>query len=143
MNNSNLKLAVPFFMVSNIEASLEFYIKGLGFEQKMEWKPNGKIEWCYLQRGEVGLMLQEYRKVNVPNSKLGLGVSICFICDDALILYNEFLQHGLTPNEPFVGNNMWVTSMKDPDGYSLDFESITEVPEETTYTDWLSKTNEV
>ena len=123
-----------------MEASLEFYVKGLGFEQKMEWKPNGKIEWCYLQRGEVGLIMQEYRKENLPNSKLGLGVSICIVCEDALNLYGEFLQRGITPNEHFVGNNLWVTSLKDPDGYSLDFESNTEVHEDTTYSNWLKKT---
>jgi hypothetical protein len=29
---------------------------------------------------------------------------------------------------------MWVTILADPDGYKLDFESPTNVPEETTYT---------
>jgi hypothetical protein len=28
---------------------------------------------------------------------------------------------------------MWVTSLSDPDGYRLDFESDTDVPEETEY----------
>jgi hypothetical protein len=28
---------------------------------------------------------------------------------------------------------MWVTSLTDPDGYRLDFESRTDVPEETVY----------
>ncbi|MFN2387148.1 MAG: hypothetical protein ABR576_12850 [Thermoanaerobaculia bacterium] len=32
---------------------------------------------------------------------------------------------------PFVGNGMWVTSLRDPDGYRLDFESLTDAPEET------------
>jgi hypothetical protein len=30
---------------------------------------------------------------------------------------------------------MWVTSLEDPDGYQLDFESPTDAPEETEYTD--------
>ena len=34
---------------------------------------------------------------------------------------------------PFVGNGLWVTSVTDPDGYHLYFESPTEVPEETIY----------
>ena len=33
----------------------------------------------------------------------------------------------------FVGNNMWVAILTDPDGYKLDFESPTDVPEETVY----------
>jgi len=30
-----------------------------------------------------------------------------------------------------VGNAMWVTCLSDPDGYRLDFESPTNVPEDT------------
>jgi hypothetical protein len=58
----NLKQAVPFFMVKKMELSLDFYTRGLGFELKLDWKPEGKIEWCWLERDGVALMLQEYRK---------------------------------------------------------------------------------
>ncbi len=133
MKKPNLKQAVPFFMVTDMERSLAFYIKGLGFELKMDWQPHGRIEWCWLEREGVALMLQEYHKERLPKEKLGQGVSICFICEDALDLYEEFLQKGLSPSEPFVGNKMWVVSLSDPDGYKLDFESKTEVPEETKY----------
>lgn len=34
---------------------------------------------------------------------------------------------------PFVGNGMWVTSLADPDGYWIDFESLMDVPEEKVY----------
>jgi lactoylglutathione lyase len=30
---------------------------------------------------------------------------------------------------------MWVTILTDPDGYKLDFESPTDVPEETVYSE--------
>jgi hypothetical protein len=30
---------------------------------------------------------------------------------------------------------MWVTSLRDPDGYRLEFESPTDVPEETRYSE--------
>jgi len=32
-----------------------------------------------------------------------------------------------------VGNGLWVTSVTDPDGYRLDFESLTDMPEESEY----------
>jgi len=32
---------------------------------------------------------------------------------------------------------MWVVVFTDPDGYKLDFESPTDAPEETTYSEWL------
>lgn len=38
---------------------------------------------------------------------------------------------GVEASEPQVGNAMWVTSLTDPDGYRIDFESDTGVPEET------------
>jgi len=49
---------------------------------------------------------------------------------------HEFKERGLTVQEPFVGNGMWVVLLKDPDAYTLDFESLTDVKEEATYTEW-------
>lgn len=134
---TNLKQAVPFFMVSNMQTSLDFYLNAMGFALKIDWKPGGKIEWCWLEREGVALMLQEYRQEWLPTEKLGMGVSICIMCRDALELYNEFLQKGISLSEPFVGNNLWVVELKDPDGYKISFESPTDVPEETLYSDWL------
>jgi lactoylglutathione lyase len=135
--NPNLKQTVPFFGVTNIEASVRFYVEGLGFSMTKDWRPEGKLRWCWLERGEAALMLQEFWKdgqhMNVPAEKLGVGVSICIICEDALALYREFKACGLAASRPFVGNGMWVTSLTDPDGYRLDFESYTDAPEETEY----------
>jgi lactoylglutathione lyase len=135
----NVTQAVPFFGVSDIEASLRFYRDGLGFAMTKHWKPEGKLRWCWLQQGGAALMLQEFWKeghhANVPTEKLGVGVSVCFICADALALYRQFKAAGIQASRPFVGNGMWVTSVTDPDGYKLDFESYTDVPEETEYSE--------
>jgi len=128
---SKVKLAVPFFMISNMEASLRFYRDGLGCVMTESWKPEGKIEWCWLTLGEAALMLQEYRQDRRPEGKLCQGVSICFVCDDAVAFYREIKSRGVDAKRTFVGNSMWVTSVTDPDGYRLDFESKTDVPEET------------
>jgi hypothetical protein len=64
------------------------------------------------------------------------------MCEDALTIYKQILLNGLsTPSEPIVGNNLWVVSLHDPDGYNVYFESPTDLPEETTYSEWL-KTSE-
>jgi hypothetical protein len=105
----NVQQSVPFLWVTDIEASLAFYVQGLGF------------------------MLQEYVPDRYPTVKLGVGVSICFQCRDALALYSDFLARGLQPQRPFVGNSMWVTLITDPDGYKLDFESPTDALEESLY----------
>jgi len=123
-------------MVSSIARSSAYYLEKLGFELKFEWRPEGRLEWCWIERGGTAIMLQEYRKGIQPAEKPGQGVTICFICNDALELHSEFLKKGLKPTEPFVGNKMWVTTLIDPDGYRLDFESYTDIPEETKYSDW-------
>lgn len=131
----NLKQSVPFFFVKNIEASVRFYVDGLGFVMSKTWMPGGKLSWCWLERDAVALMLQEFSAESVPEERLGVGVSICFICDDALALYHEFKGRKVDASRPFVGNGMWVTTVQDPDGYRLDFESLTEVAEDTVYSD--------
>jgi len=128
---TNVKQAVPFLMVSDIEASLRFYVDGLGFRMTNKWIDQGKLRWCWLELGGAALMLQEPGKEKVFAGKLGEGVSICFQCADALKIYREITSRGIQAKRPFVGNAMWVTSMSDPDGYKLDFESPTDVPEES------------
>jgi lactoylglutathione lyase len=136
----NVKQAVPFFNVSDMQASLRYYMDGLGFEMTLKWIDEGVLRWCWLQNGGAALMLQEYRKEWKPEGKLGQGVSICFICEDALAIYHEVTSRGIEASRPFVGNGMWVTSLSDPDGYRIDFESLTDVPEETVYEAVESKT---
>jgi lactoylglutathione lyase len=136
---ANVEQAIPFFRVTNMETSLRFYVEGLGFAMTKKWIPDGdgKIRWCWLQHGNAAIMLQEYRKEGpnswVPDGKLGVGVSICFQCKDALALYKDFRSRKIEAKRPFVGNAMWVTSVQDPDGYNLEFESFTDVPEETVF----------
>ena len=128
---SNVKQAVPFFMVADMEKSLQFYVGGLGFEITHRWEPDGILRWCWMKLGEASLMLQEYSKARRSEGKLGEGVSICFVCEDALAIYRDIKARGIEAKTPFVGNAMWVVSVSDPDGYRLDFESYTDVPEET------------
>ena len=135
----NIKQAVPFFGITDIEASLRFYVDGLGFTIKYQWAPDGRIRWCWLERDGVVLMLQEFwkdgRPGGVPPGKLGNGMSVCFMCEDAIAVYHEALARGLSPARPYVGNRLWVTSFVDPDGYRVDFESPTDAEEDTVYVD--------
>ncbi|HKO59786.1 MAG TPA: VOC family protein [Pyrinomonadaceae bacterium] len=132
---ANLKQSVPFFGVKNIEASVRFYVEGLGFVLSKTWKPNGKLQWCLLERDDVALMLQEFLPSHVPAEKVGVGISICIICKDAIALYHEYKGRNVDATRPFVGNGLWVTTIIDPDGYRLEFESLTDVPEDTVYSD--------
>lgn len=135
----NIRLAVPFFMVQDMEALLHFYTERLGFKITNQWTPEGKIEWCWLERDAVSVMLQEPRSKDqfTAAGAPGKGISICFQCADALALFHEFSAKGVEIREPFVGNGLWVVAFTDPDGYRLDFESRTNVPEETKYSEWV------
>ncbi len=132
---ANVQEVVPFFGVSGMEESVRFYVDKLGFTIKHQWLPDGKLRWCWLTLGGASLMLQEFWKkgdrTGRPEGKLGLGVCLNFICEDAVAIYRQVTSLGIEASEPQVGNNMWVTGVTDPDGYRLFFESATDVPEET------------
>lgn len=135
--SDNIKQVVPFFHVHDMERSFHFYTDLLGFKKRWEWVDEGKLRWCWLERGGAAIMLQGFRHegqhANVPTTPVGVGVSINFVCEDAIALYHEFREKGLDPSLPFVGNQMWVTILADPDGYKLDFESPTDAPEDSVY----------
>jgi len=135
----NVKQAVPFFGVTNMESSLRFYVDGLGFKMKNHWipdraedHPDGRVRWCWLELGDAAIMLQEFRPGGRPTETLGTGVNVCFQCEDALALYREFKSRGIqTRKRPSVGNRLWVVPLTDPDGYRIEFSSPTDAPEES------------
>ncbi len=132
---NNIERLVPFLKVSDIERSVRYYVDGLGFVMKNSWVHEGQLRWCWLEVGGAALMLQEFAREGLdswqPKGKVGEGVSLVFICADALAVYRQALARGLQPTEPEVGNSMWVTSVSDPDGYRMEFESVTDVAEDT------------
>jgi catechol 2,3-dioxygenase-like lactoylglutathione lyase family enzyme len=131
----SIEQAVPFFWVRDMEASLRFYVDGLGFARAREWVVDGRIRWCWLELGGAAIMLQELRRDGhgrvLPEPGATLGVNVCFICRDAIAVYRAARSRGMDPKRPFVGNAMWVTELADPDGYQLFFESPTDAAEET------------
>jgi lactoylglutathione lyase len=138
--SANVKQAVPFFGVTDMEVSLRFYVDGLGFTIKRRWIPDrdeehpagGKIRWCWLELGQAAIMLQEFMPQGRPKEPLGTGASVSFTCEDALALYREFKLRGVqTRSRPFVGNGLWVVPLTDPDGYRIEFASSTDAPEES------------
>jgi lactoylglutathione lyase len=140
----NVRRAVPFFHVTNMDATLRFYRDGLGFQMKRWWipdqpgesEPHGRVRWCWLELGDAAIMLQEFMSGRQPTEVLGTGTSVSFMCEDALDLYREFKSRGIQPrNRPFVGNGLWVVSLSDPDGYRMEFSSPTDAPEESELKD--------
>jgi lactoylglutathione lyase len=134
---ANVRQMVPLLNVADMAASLAFYVDGLGCRMTNQWAPEGRLRWCWLALGDAAVMIQQSWKEGegpwVPPGPMGQGVSFCVMCDDALAIWRDARAKGLAPDRPFVGNGLWVTSFRDPDGYRLAFESPTDVAEETVY----------
>ena len=131
----NISEVVPFLAVKDVNESIEFYVEGLGFEFVNKWIEKGELRWCHLKLGGAGVMLQQF-ETKGPDSRRfsrnkGEGITLCFFCDDAVEFYHELVKRKIGASEPFVGNALWVTRVKDPDGYDLLFESATEIAEDT------------
>jgi lactoylglutathione lyase len=131
----NLEQTVPLLNVHDIQASVRFYTEGLGFVMTHDWEQEGKLRWCMLRRDGVAVMLQQFwhegQHRNVPHVKVGVGVTFCFFCKDAVALWREFVSRKVAAKRPFVGNGLWVTELSDPDGYELCFESPTDAADDT------------
>jgi lactoylglutathione lyase len=131
---ADVQVGICLNMVTNMTRSLAFWIDGLGFTQKNQWIVDGKIRWCWLERGTAAIMLQEMSArdaAKIAGQTFGLGVQIYFQSADAVALYREFRSRGLEVSEPQVGNGNWEIFLRDPDGYKVAFCSRTDVPEET------------
>ena len=136
MSQVGVQQLVPLLGIKSMDASLRYYVDGLGFTLTNTWTPDGKIRWCWLEHGTAALMLQEFASGHgrgEPEGKVGVGVGFNFQCRDALAFHQVMKERGIAVNRPFVGNGMWVVSLSDPDGYRLYFQSVTDVPEETVY----------
>jgi len=137
VRTANVRQMVPLLNVTDMTASLRFYVDGLGCRMTNKWLDEGELRWCWLEIGDAAVMIQAMRKEGhdawSPAGPVGEGVSLCLMCEDALAIWRNARARGLTPAQPFVGNGLWVVSLRDPDGYRLDFESPTDVAEETVY----------
>jgi lactoylglutathione lyase len=130
-------------MVTNMARSLAFWVDGLGFALKNQWIVDGEIRWCRLERGTAAIMLQELsaaQAAKLVGQTFGLGVQIYFQSADAVALYREFRARGVEVSEPQVGNGSWEVFLRDPDGYKVAFCSRTDIPEETTLSEFEART---
>lgn len=72
--SAHVKQAVPFFSVTNMEASLRFYVEGLGFAIKRQWIPQGDEHFLPMEEfSGAGLNLvmgRSCRKSSCTNKRL-------------------------------------------------------------------------
>ena len=135
VHQPNVTGVAALLMVTSMERSLQFYVDGLGFEVKNRWVPDGHLRWVWMELGTAALMLQEATG-DTPErlataGKLGNGCALYFQCRDAISIYRQAVERGVSGREPQVGNFSWEVFLRDPDGYNINFSSPTDLPEET------------
>jgi len=99
----------PIFRVGSLAASIEYYVRVLGF--KLDWENPGIM--ASMSRGRFGLFLCEGDQGN-PGSWVWIGVS------DAEALFKEYRAKGAKVRHPPT-NYAWTYEMQveDPDGNVL------------------------
>ncbi len=136
--STHVKQAVPFLGVTDMEASLRFYVHGLRFTIKRQSIPEGDKHYptdemicgCWLELGDAAIMLQEFMPKARPtdlSEQAHLLLSSVRMLSPSIAISN---QAGLEVSQrPSVGNGFWVVLLTDPDGCRIDVSSPAEAPE--------------
>ena len=119
---------VPELLVSDHAASLDFYVRIIGFQVRYE---RAAENFAYLDLGGAELMIEQEPEVTAPHGRpYGRGMSLQIEVEDLAALLSRLQQAGIPlfrpvedawyrANERYVGNRQfWV---QDPDGYLLRF----------------------
>lgn len=69
-NMIELQSLIPNIMVGDVNASMDYYTKVLGFTAVDTNPAEGNLEWGYVKRGEVGLMFQEVSSIKTEYPSL-------------------------------------------------------------------------
>jgi catechol 2,3-dioxygenase-like lactoylglutathione lyase family enzyme len=66
----NVTQAVPFFTVKDMDASLRFYVDGLGFTITNRWEPEGRLRWVTALVDPDGYRLEFESPTDVPEETI-------------------------------------------------------------------------
>jgi uncharacterized glyoxalase superfamily protein PhnB len=104
--------------VTEMERSLHFYEKQLGFKINFTW--NDPVEYAVLKRGEVSIHLSKIG--DCAEQTLERSMVYIFVYDVDLV-YQEFLQKKVLINTPPADQpyQMREFHLSDPDGHMLSF----------------------
>ena len=123
---SKLNFITPFFIVSNINDSVAFYVNNLGFEV-LYMGPEGDPFWAMVGRGPVTIMLKAIADdiKPIPNyTRHEWAAWDAYIsAEDPDALFNEFSSTGITFRQPIWDNSDGLRGFEvtDADGYVLFF----------------------
>lgn len=121
-----LQRLIPMLNVSDIETSLDFYRRALGFEIVSDPAAVRDWRWASIRSGNTELMLSESRRdtaerrVSDPHTDTGWPALYYFYPDDVVRLYAHVLAEGFEPTALAVTRyGMREFSLIDPDGHVI------------------------
>lgn len=120
LTSSKIKQMSPQILVADINRSIEFYTKKLGFTLGFRYEDfyAGIIKDGYSIHLKSGIPSSELRKNKRENEDL----DIVFSVEDVEYLYNEFVSRSVEITQPLCerpyGKEFYIA---DPDGYILAF----------------------
>jgi catechol 2,3-dioxygenase-like lactoylglutathione lyase family enzyme len=116
----------PLLTVQDIDRSIDFYTRLLGFTVVGEVTHEGRRFWARIERGGASLMLQPAEEdEDGPPEERGRGICFYFICDDVHEFHAELASRGLNVAPPKrAPYGMDQVFVPEPDGYSICFESV-------------------
>lgn len=116
LSDAVIRETVPFFAVSDMQASLEHYVHRLGFSLKNKWIDDGKLRWCWLVHGQAALMLQEFhtegKNARVFEGRRGGGTRFVYTTEEEVIAPAPAQDGAVWPFGEY-------STAIDDDGYSL------------------------
>ena len=117
--------------VSNMEASVEWYRKNLGFEKKQDdYAPPLKARVCFIEKDGFELELFQYddpkpipEERKTPNTDLQtIGTKhVAFLTDDMQALKKGFVENGVDIAHEVTLEGNAVMFVRDPDGVLIEF----------------------
>ncbi|MBS1522896.1 MAG: hypothetical protein JST50_17990 [Bacteroidetes bacterium] len=125
-NMARLNFIAPFFIIENLQASVEFYVDKLGFEIKFIG-PEGDPYFAIVGRDGVWINLKTITPEikPLPNHTLHEWArwDACISTDDPQILFEEFSSKAVVFKQPLMVNsdNLLGFEIDDADGYRLFF----------------------
>ncbi len=127
-NLSEIEMAAPFFIVSSVPKTLEFYRDKLGFEITFEGPEPDDIFFGIVKRGGALIFFKDIGVEPVPNRTRDVGKGEArwdayFYVPDPDALAEEFVSRGVEFSEPLADTHDGLRGfeVKDPDGYVLFF----------------------
>jgi catechol 2,3-dioxygenase-like lactoylglutathione lyase family enzyme len=117
----------PLFNVTDMRASLAFYVDGLGFELREEYELEGETLWVALQSGDAKLMLNRTTSADASTHSSRRraapsysGLVLYLYVDDARTAHAELSAKGLSPGEVEQEEyGLEEFYLRDPDGYEI------------------------